>query len=320
MTKPVSVALATHNGGRYLPEFLDSLLDQHLQPSELIASDDDSSDNTLEILEEFAAKSPFPVRIRRNPQALGVRANFEQAISLCAWPFIALADQDDVWHPHKLTELSGALSASDFLAAFSDANLVDEKLTPLGYTMWERVRFSPKEQQRLQQKYDISVLLKHHVISGATMAFHSRLRDLALPIPDGWPHDAWLALIAASRGGLVAINTPLISYRQHNSNTVGGKKKPFKQEVISALTLDRPSWYRREIALWHALSRRLESIGAPESTRMDLAKKIAHLERRSQLPTERWKRIPGVAREVLTAQYNRYARNWGSIAIDLLVR
>jgi hypothetical protein len=206
------------------------------------------------------------------------------------------------------------------LAAFSDAEVVGADLAPLGYSMWQRVHFAPSEQARLARGEGFRVLLKHRVVTGATLAFKHNLRDMALPIPDGWQHDAWLALIAAAQGGLVATSEPLIAYRQHATNAVGGMRKRFPQEMLEALALDRANWYSNELALWHALSARLEARFTPKPIRLALAEKISHIERRARLPSVRWRRLPGVLRELATGGYARYARNWGSVVIDLLVR
>ncbi len=319
MTPRFSIALATRNGTRFLPALLYSLSAQSLLPHELVASDDASTDDTLQCLEAFAGRAPFPVRILCNREALGVAANFGQALSACAGDCIALADQDDVWHPAKLEKLAAALAAPGILAAFSDAAVVDADLTPLGYTMWQRVRFTAQEQRRMARGDGFGILLKHRLVTGATLACKADLRGTALPIPPGWPHDAWLALLAAAKGGLAAIPEPLIDYRQHDANLVGGRRKTFLQEMRTGLKLDRGAWYREELGLWRALDARLATLSTPRA-RTVLAEKIVHLEARSRLPATRWRRIPGVLREVLAGRYARHARNWGSIALDLLLR
>ena len=313
-----SIALATCNGGCYLPDLLGSILAQSCPPAELVVSDDASEDGTVSLLKDFSASAPFPVRILHNGLKLGVKDNFSRAIGACERSCIALADQDDVWRPDKLEKLSQAMAATATLAAFSDAEVVDAALAPLGYTMWQRVRFTPREQARVAQGKGFAVLLKHRVVTGATLAFKVSLRSTALPIPDGWPHDAWLALVAAAQGGLAPVAEPLISYRQHDGNVVGALRKPLAQEAGDAMALDRVAWYRDELAQWRALAARLETSSA--DVRAALAEKIGHLEARAGLPAARWRRLPGVLCEVATGRYARYARNWGSIALDLLVR
>lgn len=316
MTTPrFSVALATCNGAAYLPALLDSLAAQRLMPFELVASDDASADATVALLEAFAAHAPFPVRLLRNPRRLGVVGNFARAMAACGGECIALADQDDVWRADKLERLVAALAPPGVLAVFSDAEVVDANLAPLGYTMWRRVRFTPREQARVNRGDGFAVLLKHRVVTGAALAFKVSLRDTALPVPAGWPHDAWLALMAAAQGGLAAVPAPLIAYRQHGGNVVGGRRKHLAQEARDALALDRAAWYREEVALWRALAVRLG-----DKAPADLAEKLAHLEARAGLPASRWRRLPGVLRELAAGRYARYARNWGSVALDLLAR
>ena len=320
MTPCFSIALAACNGARYLQALLDSLAAQRQPPHELIASDDASEDNTLPILEAFAARVPYPVRILRNPARLGVVQNFSQAIAACSGDYVALADQDDVWRPDKLAVLARALDARDTMAAFSDAEVVASNLEPFGYTMWQRVRFTQREQARFDRGLGFAVLLKHRIVTGATLAFKVSLRDTALPIPACWPHDAWLALIAAAQARLAAVPEPLIAYRQHDQNVVGGARKSFYQQVRDARSLDRATWYRKEISLWRTLEERLGTLPVPAATRETLKQKIAHLEARAGLPDARWRRLPGVLREFSAGGYARYARNWGSVALDVLVR
>lgn len=152
------------------------------------------------------------------------------------------------------------------------------------------------------------------------MAFKTELRDKALPIPQSWSHDAWLALVAAAQGDIVAVPTPLISYRQHATNAVGGLKLPFFKEAGRALALDRNTWNQFELTRWNALASRLSLDPKPVVAAKELAEKIVHLEARANLPNNRWQRFPAVMREIVSGRYARYARNWGSVAIDLLVR
>lgn len=320
MKPSISIAIATCNGSRHLAALLASLAAQTQLPGELVAVDDASTDDTLAILETFAATAPFPVRIVRNPQRLGVTGNFSRAIAECRGECIALADQDDVWRPDKLAQLAAALAPTEVLAVFSDAEVVDAELAPLGYTMWQRVRFTPGELERLTHGQGFAVLLKHHIVTGATLAFRTALRDAALPIPPDWPHDAWLALISAARGQLLPVQQALVCYRQHDGNVVGGRRKPLRFQVRDALAIDRARWYREELTRWRALAARLEQCAAPDGVRTALAGKISHLETRARLPTKRWRRLPGILNELRLGGYARYARNWGSVALDLLIK
>jgi glycosyltransferase involved in cell wall biosynthesis len=311
----ISIALATCNGARFITKQLDSLAAQTMLPVELVVADDASKDDTVAAIENFARHTPFPVHLRCNKRRVGVQENFGHAIAACAGEIIALADQDDVWFPDKLEKLAMTLGDPSVLAAFSNADVVDENLAPLGYTMWSRIHFSDHEQARMRNGEGFSILLKHHVVTGATLAFKTSLRDKVLPIPEEWPHDAWLALIAAAQGNIVALPEKLVAYRQHSGNVIGGRRRNFLTEAQAALALDRADWYRRELCQWRELASRLGRL-APST----LAEKIAHLEVRAGLPRNRWQRLPVLMREIISGRYARYARNWGSVGIDLFVK
>ncbi len=105
MTPKVSIAMCTYNGQRFLAQQLQSFLDQTVQPDELVVCDDVSSDDSVAVVEAFAARAPFAVRVFRNPQNLGYIRNFEQAIAQCTGDLVFLCDQDDVWDPHKIEKL-----------------------------------------------------------------------------------------------------------------------------------------------------------------------------------------------------------------------
>ncbi len=60
-TSKISIALCTYNGAKFLPEQLESFLNQIQLPDELIIGDDCSSDQTTKIIEDFTKTSPFPV-------------------------------------------------------------------------------------------------------------------------------------------------------------------------------------------------------------------------------------------------------------------
>src|ERR1022692_2995726 len=104
----ISVAMCTFDGGRFLSAQLESIAAQTRPPDELVVCDDGSSDASGNIIKDFARRAAFPTRLVVNDKHLGSTKNFEQAISLCQGTIVALADQDDVWYPHKLQRIEKA--------------------------------------------------------------------------------------------------------------------------------------------------------------------------------------------------------------------
>ncbi|MGQ9628531.1 MAG: glycosyltransferase family 2 protein [Anaerolineae bacterium] len=323
----ISIAMCTYNGKAYLGDQLASIANQTYPPDELVICDDGSTDNTLQILEQFSKEAPFRVTVYRNEQTLGPTKNFEKAISLCTGDVIFLSDQDDVWMPHKVSVLSQALADNpDAGYVFSDALVVDEELRPFGYTMWTSISFTGRQRKRFKQGHQLEVLLKHNVVTGATMAFRAALRDWLLPIPEQWVHDAWIALLASAAGaGGISIEEPLIRYRQHCEQLIGGKKLSLVEQFRRAEAYRTKPESRYQQLLYKSLyilaRDRLASAGNLKGDVGQLFRaKIMHLQARQWLHEHpRWRRPHRVVREAISGRYHRFSNGWRSAARDLLL-
>ncbi|HEY3782165.1 MAG TPA: glycosyltransferase [Fimbriimonadaceae bacterium] len=94
----VSVLLTCYNHIAYIPAALDSILAQTFTDFEIIAIDDGSKDGTREWLQ--ARKEP--IQLIFNEQNLGTYASLNVALSKAKGDYIAVLNDDDVWHPTKL--------------------------------------------------------------------------------------------------------------------------------------------------------------------------------------------------------------------------
>jgi len=318
----ISVVLCTYNGAQFLQCQLDSLLTQTVLPDELIVSDDGSSDETRQIVTQFEKKAPFQVRWWTNDVRLGAAQNFGHAVTLASGDLIALCDQDDQWLPAKLAEADQRFRRDPRLeAVFSDGLVVDSKLESAGYTLWQHVGISGSERARILRGECFEVLLKHVAVTGATLTIRNSLLSRALPIPPGWMHDAWFALIAAASSNLTAIPSALIRYRQHDSNEIGARHKSLAERWYEATALNRESYYGGEIARYRAAKQRLERF--PNEFRPDaieiLDGKLRHLDVRANLPASRLHRIIPILRELGAQGYRRYSFGWQVAMKDLLI-
>jgi glycosyltransferase involved in cell wall biosynthesis len=314
----ISVALCTYNGGTFLHEQLDSLTAQSRLPDEVVICDDGSTDETLSIIEQFIRHSPFAVNPSHNKARLNVTRNFERAIGLCRFDLIALCDQDDVWAPHKLRDIEAAFAARPTIGmAFSDARLIDERGAPRGW-LWQSVGFDRREQGWMAGGRGIDVLMRHHVVTGATAAIHATLRDRALPIPDGWLHDGWLALCAAVSSEITVLREPLIDYRLHAANQIGVYRN---WGQVMAASADSPETLLRrcneyQVAL-DVLSARLgERIR--QRALAQIRDKIAHTALRAKR-APRLMRLTRLFGELASGRYHANSRGWRSFAKDSLL-
>ncbi|MFZ6657236.1 glycosyltransferase family 2 protein [Undibacterium sp. TJN19] len=316
----ISIALCTYNGEEFLLEQLQSFLLQSLQPFELVVCDDLSTDSTCDIIRQFGATAGFPVSLHVNQQRLGSSLNFGKVISLCKGDVIALSDQDDIWHVDKLEKIANMFVDESVTAVFSDAEVTDASLQALGYTMWQGLKFDIRTRRHMQMGDSFDILLKRFLVMGASMAFRTSLREIVLPIPATWHHDAWIALLAAACGNIVPVDECLVKYRQHGNNQIGGRKVSVLSQIRNALQINRTAYLRDELALWINLQQRLNNQLISPKHRSACAEKCAHLQRRMDFPKSRWQRLARIVADVYSGSYARYTRNWGSIALDILIK
>ena len=319
----LSVAMCTYNGEEFLEEQLDSISGQTCLPDELVVCDDGSTDATLQILADFEKQVAFPVRIYSNEQRLGPTKNFGRAFSLCDCDVIAFSDQDDVWLPSKLETLIRILERHPSAGyVFSDAVVVDQMLRPLGYTLWERIPFTMNERKCYKQGRQLDVLLRHNVVNGSVMAFRSYLRDIALPIPEETGHDAWVALVssAAGKNGILA-EEPLIHYRQHQRQVVGGLKHGFFKHVKIALSRIGQTHREKDIVVFLELSSRLLATGVSDRKNLRMIQsQVGHVRVRQMMAeSSLFERIEVMQGELVAGRYHKYSFGWKSLARDLFM-
>jgi glycosyltransferase involved in cell wall biosynthesis len=314
------VALCTYQGQAFLPEQLASIARQTRLPDRMVIVDDASTDGTVDVARRFAAAAPFPVALCRNPRNLGYAQNFERAIRQAEGDVIVLSDQDDVWREDKLERMEAEFLRSPAVGlVFSDAEVVDAGLAPLGFRLWDSVGFRPELRARFAAGHAFEVLVRGNFVTGATLALRASLRDAVLPVADGTHHDAWIAILAAALAEVVPISEPLIRYRQHGGNQIGAHRVTLLGRLRRARRLRFNDMERLRVQ-HQAVLRRLTELGADTPARTAaLEDAIRHLGVRTGLSDRRARRLAPIAGEVLSGAYTRHARGLSSALRDLLL-
>lgn len=244
----VSVALPTYNGTPYLSEQLDSILDQTRPPDQIVVCDDGSTDGTRDVLTDYCDSHPDLFEIHHNEENLGVNPNFEKAMRLCDGDVIALADQDDVWKPKKLERQCRALEEIDPTPTlvYHNSAITDESLEPQ-YSLWDPLDHYPGRNGTSREYFEH--LVEQNFVQGATVLFDADLREHVLPlVDDSFPHDYWMAMVAALTGTLYEIDEELLLYRQHGKQDIGAPSHTdfFDYMELLKQTLTNPPEVRRE--------------------------------------------------------------------------
>ena len=224
----VSVAMATYNGARFLEPQLASVAAQTRLPDELVVCDDQSSDESVEIVERFASRAPFEVRVVRNPERLGFAGNFLHAARLSRGDVIAWSDQDDVWMPEKLAVCARELESDDEVLLVVHASRFGEwirhgrPVVRAATGDWFG-RYTPRRIRRRTVYTPTSLPLRTR-FPGRSSLVSRRVLDVADALATRLPgiidefqghHDIWIGFVAGAIGKVVILPDALVQYRQH---------------------------------------------------------------------------------------------------------
>ena len=111
MTNLISIIMPVKDADPYLKECLNSIIHQTYQNWELIAVNDHSADNSVEIIQLFA-KSDKRIHLFNNTKH-GIIPALENALSNSKGEFITRMDADDIMPPQKLIKLKESLIESE---------------------------------------------------------------------------------------------------------------------------------------------------------------------------------------------------------------
>ena len=225
-----SICIATYNGEKYILEQLTSILSQINMDDEVIISDDNSTDNTIQIINSINDNRIKVI----NGGFRNFTFNFENAIKQANGEYVFLSDQDDVWLPNKYATMLDALKKYDLVC--SNAIVTDQQLAPIHQSFFEYYNSGKG-------------LLKNIVkcsYCGACMAFNKKILHAIQPFPNTaiFGHDLWIGLIAEIVGKVCFLETPLILYRRHDSaltsisnNFLTRSKRPFITKIKSRISI-----------------------------------------------------------------------------------
>lgn len=320
----ISIAMATFNGAEYIREQLDSFSYQTRRPDEVVVFDDNSTDNTLEIIDDFSRSAPFDVQVYRNGTTIGYTKNFENAINQCTGDVIFLSDQDDVWLRTKIETIERVFFESpNVLVTVNDAEITEANLRPTGL-------YAARQIEALG-------LGPEGFVTGCCTAINSLMVRLVCPVPEPpFVHDAWLHMLAHYLGVREAVPQVLQYYRRHGDTTsrwLGSSTQPVgRAEVIKAHAPEDPRpWCRKRLIQLDLLEDRLRTKGKDFLRIPDFEERLgdaisaigrtrqAVTRRLDLLEQSRVRRVSAACRMFLLGEYRHFS-GWRSFAKDVLIR
>lgn len=248
----VDIVMATYNGEKYLPQQIDSLLAQDHSNWRLLIRDDGSTDKTTDIIHQYAARHPQRIVFFDNQQKnLGARGNFGALLNATSAPYVACADQDDVWMKDKISATLARMKEMEKhygdkpLLVYTDSAVCDAALNVTNASLHDHWKF-PRKAQKLER------LLVQPMVQGCTTLSNRKLVEAAMPVPDkAIMHDAWLAMVAAATGETGFLDRPTLYYRQHDANVFGAG-------ITSKEPPSKRSWEERVARVGAVMDRNME--------------------------------------------------------------
>src|SRR5690606_28140208 len=217
----ISIALCTFNGQEFLAEQLESILSQSYGHLEVIVCDDGSTDNTVDIVENFAALDPR-IKLYRNPENLGFNKNFERAIFLSSGDYIVISDQDDIWETDKIKLLYEHIEENWLI--FSNSRLMDRS----GKLLEGQLLYNFSLENKTFKAY-----LLHNYTTGHTCLFRKQFTELILPLPKVGYYDWWMGFVALYHQKIAFLDQVLTRHRVHAGSVI---QKVFSDEKAKSQT------------------------------------------------------------------------------------
>ncbi len=204
MQEKISIVIATYNGEAFLRQQLESVFIQLPENSEIVISDNGSTDNTINVINQYNHPR---VKLLINKEKKGVINNFENALKFASGEIIFLCDQDDIWKPDKVAICYAYLSKYDIVV--SDCEIIDNKNNIIVNSYFSR---------RNSGKGVIKNLWANTYL-GCCIAFRRKILEVVLPFPKNITmHDIWFGFVGEIFFKTHFIAQILVSYRMHDDN------------------------------------------------------------------------------------------------------
>jgi glycosyltransferase involved in cell wall biosynthesis len=168
---------------------------------------------------ERAAARDSRISLSQNNFNIGFTSNFESALQMAKHDYIAISDQDDIWHHQKIEKMMAAF-ASDAAAIYCDS---------VRFTKDIPIHPIKNKKSKHVAGTNVRKLAMYNTVSGHALIIRKSLLEKALPIPTAVYYDWWLALQAVTSGGLQYLDEILVYQRAHDNNVTIAKNASSKE-------------------------------------------------------------------------------------------
>lgn len=246
----ISIVTPVYNAERFIAETIKSVQAQEYTNWELLLVNDQSTDNSQFIIEEFAIEDNR-IKVINLAENSGAAVARNTGIAASKGQYIAFVDSDDAWDSDKLIRQIAFMQKGGIAFSYTDFRLVDEKGNVL------------KEKANVPLSLDYTGLLKNTAIACSTvMIDREQIGDFRMPlVRKGQDTATWLQIMRETGIKAYGITLPLNSYRQVagsiSSDRIGALKRTWNTYYnLEKLPLPKASYYFASYVM-NAILRRL---------------------------------------------------------------
>jgi len=247
MTPFVSICVPTYNGKTYIRQCLDSILAQTFENFEVLIVDDQSSDETVSVAQEYAERDRR-IRLVQNEHNLGLVGNWNRCIELAQGEWIKFVFQDDLIAPECLERmLAYKDSGKPVICCYRNFIFDSETLDSICqyYLSLPLLESLFPDSNVVSAKSFLREVFKHtelNIIGEPTAVMVRRSIFYELGVFNAnlvqlcdW--EMWVRIL--SNVGFIYLNEPLATFRVHGTSTssMNVNKRWYSKDVLDPLLI-----------------------------------------------------------------------------------
>lgn len=186
----VSICIPAYNGSKFIGRAIDFCLAQTYPHIEVVVTDDDSKDNTREIVEAYASKDPR-VKLFRNEKNLGLVRNLYHSFEMASGDYVQHLGCDDWLDPTFVEEKIKIFENYPDVAFVNCGTGAYRKHEETGeYYPIGRHALAPG---RYEKDYIFKNFYKPFGLTGtsSTVRRKDALKHFMITIPNKWNYEEW---------------------------------------------------------------------------------------------------------------------------------
>lgn len=231
-TPLVSIITPVYNAEEFIKETIDSVLNQTYSNWEMILINDQSPDNSKDIISSMAKKDSR-IRLIDLDENSGAAIARNKGIDFSNGQFIAFLDSDDVWHSQKLEKQIEFMLQNDYAFSFTSYEIMEENGTKTGKTVNVPLKMEYEDLLRNTIIGCLTVMLDKNKIGEIKMVDIRTRQDFVL----------WLNIL---KRGFTAygLNEPLAYYRKVEGSISSNKVKAAKRNWQVYREIEKLSFFK----------------------------------------------------------------------------